>query len=197
MTAPPHLDGWWTTDDADDVDPALFERSADGTILNSYSGYDDAGVVKRNRGIVYADGFLWGIGNEEAIHKIDPADGSEVSKFATVTTNESDGRGDITYNGTNLVLTERANHSRFEVYSLAGSHIENVPFPAGRDLLGITWDGANYWVGVTQASPIIRMDASFNETLSIQGPTSDNRGLHFRDGYLYVMTADGLYRMAV
>ena len=97
-------------------------------------------------------------------------------------------------------------YNRVEEYTVAGSHQGNHSFPAGRTLIDITWDGANWWA-TTSTGEIIRMDSSFNETLSIPGPnaaaygTSSPSGTlggcQFLDGYLYVMTSQGLYRRAV
>ena len=189
---------WWTTDNTDDVDPALFERDLDGTVLNSYTGYDGLEIT-RNRGLVFAVGFLWGVGHEETVSKVDPADGIEDSEFVTEGNSPGDGqdsRTGIGYDGTNLFVVERVTHSRVEEYNTAGVHQGNHAFPANYSLVDVTWDGVHWWA-TTTTTEIIRLDASFVMEKGILGPPGENRGCHYRDGYLYVMTPTGLYRKAV
>lgn len=190
---------WWTTlgqgPGKDNVDPALFERAFDGTILNSYDGYDTQDPA-RNRGLIYAGGFLWGTGNAETVSKIDPADGTVVSTFNCVTTNPDNSRAGIAYDGTNLFVVENKDRNQVEEYTTGGSHVQDHPHPSGRSLRGLTWDGTGWWA-TTSDQDIVRLDATFTVQQSITGPTSDNRGLHWQDGILYVMTADGLYQRAV
>jgi hypothetical protein len=69
--------GFWTTDPANSVSPALFERSSAGAVLNSYAQYD-IGSPPVATGLVYAAGWLWATGNDNnnAKTKIDPTDGT-------------------------------------------------------------------------------------------------------------------------
>jgi len=183
---------WWTTDHADDVDPALFKRAADGAIVASYAGFDVSTIVKRNRGIVFAASFLWGVANEENVYKVDPADGTTVSTFAvTPTTGTHTGIG---YNGTNLFVVEFS-VPNIQEYNLTGTLQATHSHPSGRVLVDLTWDGEN-WLATTTTAEVVSMDTSFGVTGSFPGPTATNRGCHYRDGFLYVMTSSGLYRRA-
>jgi hypothetical protein len=189
---------WWTTDFTDGANPALFKRSADGTILNSYPGYDN-GSPSRNRGIIYADSFLWGVGWEHKVHKVDPSDGSVVSTFSTAGGDSTAGEAvsGITWDGTHLVFTEPSD-GEIRRFTTSGTFVSETAFPSGRSLRGIAWDGSGFWSAVgSPSTEIIRMNTSFAEVSAIDGPTANNLGCHYRDGFLYVMTSTGLYRRAV
>src|SRR5690606_21432532 len=142
-----------------------------------YQGFDfiQSGVsgARRNRAIVFAsDGFIYGVGNDHRqVAKIDPSDGTRTVAFAPVSTHNNSGHVGIGYNGSNLFVVESEIYNRVEEYTVAGSHQGNHSFPAGRRLVDITWDGANWWA-TTFSGEIIRMDSSFNERLSIPGPNA-------------------------
>ena len=184
---------WWTTDNGDNVTPALFERSPDGTALNSYANYDTNGNPDRCRGIVYANGKLWAVGNDELVYEIDPADGTTDGTFST------GGSGTevhgIAFDGTSLFITEQEDDEIRE-FNFAGTLQSTSSFPAGRELRDLTWNGSGWWA-TTTTEEIILMDSAFAEVTSIIGPTTDNEGCHFKDGLLYVMTPTGLYRKAL
>lgn len=193
---------WWTTDHLDDADPALFERDANGTALNSYSGFDTESPA-RNRAIVW-DGSTWlyGVGNQTAVFRIDPSDGSSSNLFTV----DGDGHTGIGWNGTNLFVVEHEATAEIFEHTVAGSKQNTFSHPTGHTVLDITWDGTQWWA-TTLDGLVISMDTSFNETLSMAGPGTDDYasgsvaagvgGCHFRDGYLYVMTSAGLYRKAI
>ena len=126
---------WWTTDHTDDANPALFKLDLAGTVVASYAGYD-AWDPSRCRGIVYNpdDGFLYGTGNEEKIHKINPATGAQVSEF--VADDAGVGLFGMAYDGTNLFVTETDDDVIME-YTVPGVYVGQTAMPVN-DIKGIT-----------------------------------------------------------
>lgn len=195
---------WWTTDVY--ADPALFRRGLDGTIIDSYGHYDANITPLSAAGLVYAEGFLWATGNDNthSVVKIDPADGTVDSRIA------ANGAGDrgfqtVAYNGTNLFVVEAINN-RIEEYTMAGSFVQNHSFPSGHELVGLTWDGVNFWA-TTAAGVVLTMNPSFAVIADDPGPPTSTTyppdagsGLfadcQWLDGFLYVCTAEGLFRKA-
>jgi hypothetical protein len=148
--------------------------------------------MQRNRGLVFAESFLWGTGFPNDIHKINPSTGASVSSFTAGTT----GLADLAYNGTNLFVTRRDDTDTRE-YSTAGVLQATHSWPTGRSVRGLAWDGANWWAGIRSSTDIVKTDTSFNELAVIEGPNADMNCLEYYGGHLYVMTTSGLYRRAI
>jgi hypothetical protein len=187
-----NLSHWWTTDDTDNVNPALFDRFEGGGVDNSYNNYDTLGDPDRCRSIVYLDSFLWAVGNDEKCYKIDPADGTTDSTF-NILGNTDVGIGT---DGTNLFICE-TDSTRILEYTTAGSLQNNDQMPTGRVLSDMTFDGTDWWA--TVGTVVIRMaaDGVFTELEEIAGPGFTIQGCHWKDGFLYVMGPDGLWRRPV
>jgi len=199
---------WWMTDSDAGVDPALFTIDEIGAIGNSYTNYDD-GSLAICTDLVYAESFLWASGDDDddAITKLDPSDGTVVSRIAaTPTPGGVRGYTSVAYNGTNLFAVETVN-GRIEEYTTAGSHVQNHVFPTDYILLGLAWDGV-YWWATTDTGAIVKLDSSFGLVDVISGPTPSSNfpstsgggplgGCEIRGGFLYVQTPDGLYRKEI
>ncbi len=185
---------WWTTDDTDNEATALFERDTGGTVLNSYANYDLSGDPDRCRSITFLSTFLWAVGNDELVYKINPSTGATDSTWTTGASGLS--VAGIGTDGTNLFVIER-DDSEIREFNEAGTLQTTDSFPAGRDLRDICWTGSEWWATLANSSDLVRMDTSFTELSSIGGPSTTNNGCHFLDGYLYVMTPNGLYRRTV
>lgn len=183
---------WWTTDHAHDVDPALFRRDVDGTVLDSYSGYDTAST-KKNRGIVFDGADLRGVANQERCWRIDTSDGSTIDSFA-VSGDTTESQIDITFDGTDLWITE-ASKRIIRRFSTDGTLQETIDHPTGRTVGGIAWTGEDFWVADGDAKELVRIATDGTEIEAIPGPRGVSlNGVEIRDGDLYVMTDGGLYR---
>jgi hypothetical protein len=199
---------WWTTDSDEAAEPALFTRDELGVVIDSYANYDD-GTLNICTDLVYAESFLWASGDDDddAITKLDPADGTVVSRIAaTPTPGGVRGYTSIAHNGTNLFAVETVNN-RVEEYTTAGAHVQNHAFPDGHEIFGLAWDGASWWA-TTQTGAILNLDASFGLITDMAGPTPSGSypassgggplgGCQIRAGFLYVQTPDGLYRKEI
>ena len=186
---------WWTGDDTDNVNPAMFQRDESGTVINSYAGWD-TDATTRNRSICY-DGteFLYGVGGEEDVFQIDPSDGTTAKQFDILDGNTHIG---VEFKGGNLWITEQDDEVIYE-YSVAGAKLSTTAFPTGRTLWNIAWDGS-YWWGIAGSDGLLRMDSSFSELEAVAGPLGipiSDGDLHHRNGFLYHMSTAGLWRRAI
>ena len=188
----PNREVWWTSDFTNSIDPAFFERSTDGTTINSYTGWDSTS----SRGMAYLDNFLWCTGFQERVYKVDPSDGSVDSWFSSGGVGLT--VGGITSDGATLFFIEQDTDEIREV-NTAGTLLNTDTFPTGHELVGIASDGANFWA-TTLTDTIIKMaGGTFTLLAEIEGPAqiATKNGCHYKDGYLYVMGEEGLYRRSV